>query len=50
MKAPCEADEVIKLLNGRWFAKKKVSAETWDGKTKYEIENLLVICQNSKYL
>jgi hypothetical protein len=25
MKAPCEADEVIKLLNGRWFAKKKVS-------------------------
>lgn len=38
MKTPCEADEVIKLLNGRWFAKKKVSAETWDGKTKYEIE------------
>lgn len=38
MKTPCEADEVIKLLNGRWFAKKKVSAETWDGKTKFEIE------------
>ena len=38
MKTPCEADEVIKLLNGRWFAKKKISAETWDGKTKYEIE------------
>ncbi|CAC5380857.1 HTATSF1 [Mytilus coruscus] len=38
MKTPCEADEVIKLLNGRWFAKKKITAETWDGKTKYEIE------------
>ncbi|CAG2223473.1 HTATSF1 [Mytilus edulis] len=38
MKTPCEADEVIKLLNGRWFAKKKITAETWDGKTKYDIE------------
>lgn len=38
MKTAEEADEVIKVLNGRWFAKKKVSAEAWDGKTKYEIE------------
>ena len=38
MKTPCEADEAIKMLNGRWFAKKKITAETWDGKTKFEIE------------
>ncbi|XP_063404003.1 17S U2 SnRNP complex component HTATSF1-like [Mytilus trossulus] len=38
MKTPCEADEVIKLLNGRWFAKKQITAESWDGKTKYDIE------------
>lgn len=38
MKTPDEADEAIKMLNGRWFAKKKITAETWDGKTKFEIE------------
>ncbi|GJQ68277.1 hypothetical protein Trydic_g16873 [Trypoxylus dichotomus] len=37
MKEPEEADAVVTLLNGRWFAKRKLSAEIWDGKTKYKI-------------
>ncbi|KAJ8314461.1 hypothetical protein KUTeg_006611 [Tegillarca granosa] len=37
-KEPEEADACIAALNGRWFSKRQVSAETWDGKTKYEIE------------
>lgn len=32
------ADQCVQALNGRWFAKKRISAEAWDGKTKYEIE------------
>ncbi|XP_066991780.2 17S U2 SnRNP complex component HTATSF1 isoform X2 [Anabrus simplex] len=31
-----EADTCIKLLNGRWFCQRKITAETWDGKTKYK--------------
>lgn len=38
MSAPEEADEVIKLLNGRWFGKRKLSAEIWDGRTKYRVQ------------
>ena len=33
-----DADKCIAAFNGRWFAKKKIIAETWDGKTKYHIE------------
>ncbi|XP_041354933.1 HIV Tat-specific factor 1 homolog [Gigantopelta aegis] len=33
-----DADKCIAAFNGRWFAKRKISAETWDGKTKYHIE------------
>ncbi|XP_015514087.2 HIV Tat-specific factor 1 homolog [Neodiprion lecontei] len=36
-KEPAEAQACIQLLNGRWFAQKKISAEIWDGKTKYKI-------------
>ncbi|XP_046753611.1 HIV Tat-specific factor 1 homolog isoform X2 [Diprion similis] len=36
-KEPAEAQACIQLLNGRWFAQKKISAELWDGKTKYKI-------------
>lgn len=36
-REPEEADECIKLLNGRWFGQRKITAETWDGKTKYKI-------------
>ncbi|KAK6641512.1 hypothetical protein RUM44_013224 [Polyplax serrata] len=34
---PEEADLCIKLLNNRWFGKRKITAEVWDGKTKYKI-------------
>ncbi|KAK9696194.1 RNA recognition motif [Popillia japonica] len=37
MKEPEEADAVVVLLNGRWFGKRKLTAEIWDGKTKYKI-------------
>ncbi|XP_050392150.2 HIV Tat-specific factor 1 [Patella vulgata] len=37
-KTPEEADVCIAALNGRWFAKKQILAETWDGKNKYEIQ------------
>ncbi|XP_008553426.1 HIV Tat-specific factor 1 homolog [Microplitis demolitor] len=34
---PSEAEACIKLLNGRWFGKRKITAELWDGKTKYHV-------------
>ncbi|KAF2900971.1 hypothetical protein ILUMI_05217 [Ignelater luminosus] len=37
MKDPEEADAVVQLLNGRWFEKRQLTAEIWDGKTKYKI-------------
>lgn len=37
MSCPEEADECVNLLNGRWFGKRKITAEIWDGKTKYKI-------------
>ncbi|KAK9891988.1 hypothetical protein WA026_017468 [Henosepilachna vigintioctopunctata] len=37
MGNPEEADEVVKLLNGRYFSKRLLSAEIWDGKTKFKI-------------
>ncbi|CAH1799935.1 unnamed protein product [Owenia fusiformis] len=33
-----EADVAKEALNGRWFAGKQISAETWDGRTKYEVQ------------
>lgn len=37
MSSPEEADEVVKLLNGRWFMKRQLTAEIWDGRTKFRI-------------
>ncbi|KAM3958848.1 RRM1_TatSF1_like and RRM2_TatSF1_like domain-containing protein barc [Aphomia sociella] len=37
MKEPTEADAVVQLINGRWFGKKQITAEIWDGRTKYRI-------------
>lgn len=37
MSCPEEADECVNMLNGRWFGKRKLTAEIWDGKTKYKI-------------
>ncbi|XP_023241798.1 HIV Tat-specific factor 1 homolog [Centruroides sculpturatus] len=33
-----QADECVVLMNGRWFAGRQLRAETWDGRTKYKIE------------
>ncbi len=30
------ADACVQLLNNRWFSKRLLTAETWDGKTKYK--------------
>lgn len=37
MKEPEQADAVIELINGRWFGKRQITAETWDGRTKFRI-------------
>lgn len=37
MKEPEQADAVVELMNGRWFGKRQITAEIWDGKTKYRI-------------
>ncbi|XP_057661975.1 HIV Tat-specific factor 1 homolog [Diorhabda carinulata] len=37
MSTPEEADQIVTILNGRWFMKRQLSAEIWDGKTKYKI-------------
>jgi HIV Tat-specific factor 1 len=31
-----DADKCVELLNNRWFSQRKITAETWDGKTKYK--------------
>ncbi|XP_012288362.1 HIV Tat-specific factor 1 homolog [Orussus abietinus] len=36
-REPSEAQTCIQLLNGRWFSQRKISAEIWDGKTKYKV-------------
>ncbi|XP_014204051.1 HIV Tat-specific factor 1 homolog [Copidosoma floridanum] len=33
-----EAQACIELLNGRWFGQRKITAEIWDGRTKYKIK------------
>ncbi|XP_037945340.1 HIV Tat-specific factor 1-like, partial [Teleopsis dalmanni] len=37
MSTPEEADLVIQMMNGRFFGKRQLSADYWDGKTKYKI-------------
>ena len=36
-RSPEEGDVCVAALRGRWFAKKQIIAETYDGKTKYQI-------------
>ncbi|XP_033227268.1 HIV Tat-specific factor 1 homolog [Belonocnema kinseyi] len=31
------AQACVQLLNGRWFGQRKITAEIWDGKTKYKV-------------
>lgn len=35
MADPEEADVVIQMMHKRFFGKRQLQAETWDGKTKY---------------
>jgi len=37
-KEPSEADMAVQMLHGRLFGKKIMSVETWDGKSKYKME------------
>jgi len=37
-KDPSEADMAVQMLHGRLFGKKVMSVETWDGKSKYKME------------
>jgi HIV Tat-specific factor 1 len=37
MADPEEADLVVQLMNRRFFGDRRLTAETWDGKTKYKI-------------
>ena len=32
------ADKCVELMNGRWFAGRQLSANNWDGKTRYKVE------------
>lgn len=36
MASPEEADLVIQMMHGRFFGKRQLTAEHWDGKTKYK--------------
>ncbi|XP_014665191.1 PREDICTED: HIV Tat-specific factor 1 homolog [Priapulus caudatus] len=33
-----DADQALLTLHGRWFAKRKITAATWDGKEKFKVE------------
>ncbi|XP_058464689.1 HIV Tat-specific factor 1 [Malaya genurostris] len=37
MSDPEEAELVVKLMHGRFFGQRKLTAEIWDGRTKYRI-------------
>lgn len=37
MASPEEAEQVVAMLNGRWFMKRQLTAQIHDGKTKYRI-------------
>lgn len=41
-----QADECVALMNGRWFAGRQLKAETWDGRTKYKIEETAEEAEN----
>ncbi|KMZ00995.1 HIV Tat-specific factor 1 [Drosophila simulans] len=42
MASPEEADLVIQMMQGRFFGQRQLSAESWDGKTKYKIDESAV--------
>lgn len=38
MGDPEQADTVVQMMNGRYFGQRKLTAELWDGKAKYKID------------
>lgn len=36
-KEPDAAEACVQLLNNRWFGQRKITAEIWDGKSKYKL-------------
>ncbi|XP_039489626.1 HIV Tat-specific factor 1 [Drosophila santomea] len=42
MASPEEADVVIQMMQGRYFGQRQLTAESWDGKTKYKIDESAV--------
>ncbi|EDV52646.1 HIV Tat-specific factor 1 [Drosophila erecta] len=42
MASPEEADIVIQMMQGRYFGQRQLTAESWDGKTKYKIDESAV--------
>lgn len=32
------AEACLPVMNGRWFAGRRITAEKWDGKTNYKVE------------
>jgi HIV Tat-specific factor 1 len=36
--APEEADSCVATVNGRWFAGCQLEATSWDGRTKYQVQ------------
>ncbi|ALC44213.1 barc [Drosophila busckii] len=45
MSTPEEADLVIQMMQGRYFGQRQLSAEHWDGKTKYKMEETVTEAQ-----
>jgi len=43
MSTPEEADVVIQMMQGRYFGQRQLSAEHWDGKTKYKYATFVKI-------
>lgn len=33
-----ESDLVVQMMNGRYFGQRKLTAELWDGKAKFKVE------------
>lgn len=46
MADPEEADVVIQMMHGRFFGQRKLTADHWDGKTKYKCVTTALIFQN----
>jgi HIV Tat-specific factor 1 len=46
-KEPDAAEACVQLLNNRWFGQRKITAEIWDGKSKYKLLYFKIIWKNT---